>query len=79
MKNTILQTIPNRLEYFDNQSFNMSPINNGDINNDNTINVQDIILVVNLVLSNQFLMQADLNFDQVVDILDIVQIVNTIL
>ena len=79
MKNTILQTIPNRLEYFDNESFNMSPINNGDINNDNTINIQDIILAVNLVLSNQFLTQADLNFDQVVDILDIVQIVNTIL
>ncbi len=51
----------------------------GDINGDQTINVQDIILTVNFVLNNEYNTQADLNYDNTVDILDVVQIVNLIL
>ena len=51
----------------------------GDINEDNSINIQDIILVINLVLSNQYNILADLNLDDMIDVLDIVQLVNIIL
>ena len=57
-------------------------INNGllgDINQDDSINIQDIVLVVNLVLAGGYNNLADLNFDSTVDILDIIQIVNYIL
>ena len=52
---------------------------NGDINGDSTVNVQDVILVVNLILSNGYNESADLNSDSTVDVLDIVQLVNIIL
>ena len=51
----------------------------GDINSDNELNVQDLILVVNLILINEYTNLADLNLDNTLDILDIVQIVNLIL
>ena len=52
---------------------------NGDINGDSLINIQDIVLAVNLVLSSQYDINADLNLDQTIDVLDIVQLVNIIL
>ena len=52
---------------------------NGDINGDFLINIQDIVLVVNLVLSSQYDSNADLNSDQTIDVLDVVQLVNIIL
>ena len=51
----------------------------GDINQDSTINIQDIILTVNLILSNEYNSLADLNSDESIDILDVVQLVNIIL
>ena len=51
----------------------------GDINGDEVINVQDIILTINLILSNQYNQYADLNSDGLVNILDVVQLVNIIL
>ena len=51
----------------------------GDINDDGTINIQDIILTINLVLNNGYNSLSDLNSDGVTDVLDIVQIVNIIL
>ena len=51
----------------------------GDINLDNVINIQDIILAVNLVLSNEYNSSADLNSDGEVNILDVVALVNIIL
>ena len=51
----------------------------GDINGDLIINVQDIILLINLILSGQENDAADLNSDGIVNVLDIVQIVNIIL
>jgi hypothetical protein len=51
----------------------------GDLNADNSINIQDIVLVVNLVLTNQYDNLADLNLDNTVNVLDVIQIVNIIL
>ena len=51
----------------------------GDINQDNFINIQDIILVLNLALNNEYNNLADFNLDQIIDILDIIQLVNLIL
>ena len=51
----------------------------GDINDDATVNVQDIILLVNIILNNQNDNNADINEDGVVNILDVVQVVNIIL
>ena len=51
----------------------------GDINEDSIVNVQDIILIMNLILNNEYNNSADLNLDDTVDILDVVQLVNIIL
>ena len=51
----------------------------GDINSDNSINIQDIVLVINLVLSSEYNNSADLNLDSTVNVLDIIQLVNIIL
>jgi len=51
----------------------------GDINGDSSVNVQDVILTVNLILTNDYESSADLNFDSSIDILDVVLIVNIIL
>ena len=51
----------------------------GDINGDTLINVQDVILAVNFVLSNQYDSNADLNYDGSVNVQDIVLILNLIL
>tara|TARA_Y100000996_G_scaffold388143_1_gene347503 strand:- start:12817 stop:13989 length:1173 start_codon:yes stop_codon:yes gene_type:complete len=51
----------------------------GDINGDLLVNVQDVILTVNLILSAEYNSSADLNLDGNIDVLDIVQIVNIIL
>ena len=51
----------------------------GDLNVDSTLNIQDIILMVNLILSNQQNPIADLNSDNIINVLDIIQLVNIIL
>tara|TARA_B100000674_G_scaffold459406_1_gene436526 strand:- start:225 stop:704 length:480 start_codon:yes stop_codon:yes gene_type:complete len=52
----------------------------GDVNGDTTINIQDIIITVNLILSTgNYLEAADMNGDNVVDILDVINLVNLIL
>ena len=51
----------------------------GDINGDTLINVQDVVLVVNLVLSAGHDSSADMNSDGITNVLDVVQIVNIIL
>ena len=51
----------------------------GDINGDGFINIQDIILVINLVLNNEYNDLSDLNSDEVLDVLDIIQLVNIVL
>jgi hypothetical protein len=51
----------------------------GDINGDFLINVQDVVLTVNLVLTNQYDIAADFNLDGNIDVLDVVQLINIIL
>ncbi len=55
----------------------------GDLNQDGSINVQDIILTINIILgassSDHELCSGDLNEDGVIDILDIVLLINLIL
>ena len=56
----------------------------GDINFDNTIDVLDVVLIVNIILNvldpNELqALAADLNQDEAINVLDIVQIVNIIL
>ena len=56
----------------------------GDINSDLTIDILDVVLIVNIILGTlepsdiQFL-SADINTDGIVNILDVVQMVNIIL
>ena len=52
----------------------------GDINDDGTINILDVVLVVNIILgTNGFNSSADLNNDGIANVLDIVLLVNIIL
>jgi len=51
----------------------------GDVNGDGSINVQDIILVVNLILDGGFNAAADVNGDGSINVQDIILIVNMIL
>ena len=52
---------------------------NGDFNNDGTINILDVVQLVNIVLENEYDSSFDMNEDEVINILDIVQLVNIIL
>tara|TARA_B100001750_G_scaffold242787_1_gene256805 strand:- start:268 stop:1329 length:1062 start_codon:yes stop_codon:yes gene_type:complete len=64
----------------DHMGFRVAMHNNqGDINNDGAIDILDIVIVVNIILSEEFNQLADLNADGSVDILDVVQLVNIIL
>ena len=56
----------------------------GDINSDGSIDILDVVLIVNIILgvlepSEAQLIAGDLNLDGVINILDVVQIVNIIL
>ena len=52
----------------------------GDLNDDLVVNIQDIVLLVNIILtSGEFLENGDLNQDGVLDVIDIVQLVSIIL
>ena len=64
-------------QYFTNIECRASIV--GDINGDTFINVQDVVLVVNLVLSTDYDSAADINSDGIINVLDIVQVVNIIL
>ena len=51
----------------------------GDINSDNNINIFDVILLVNLILSNSYDYIADMNVDNNLDIIDITELLMIIL
>ena len=59
--------------------FNQYTFSLGDINNDGSIDVLDIVSSVNLILNNEYNNSADLNSDNSINVLDIVQLVNIIL
>tara|TARA_B100001146_G_C16053340_1_gene378874 strand:- start:29 stop:502 length:474 start_codon:yes stop_codon:yes gene_type:complete len=51
----------------------------GDVNGDTTVNIQDVILLVNFILNAQGDINGDVNADGTINILDVIQIVNIIL
>ena len=52
----------------------------GDINNDDSLDILDVVLLVNIVLNNEnYLNNADLNNDFLNNVLDVVLLVNLIL
>ena len=51
----------------------------GDLNQDNTVDVLDIIQAVNYILSGQYMLESDLNEDGYVNISDVIIIVNIII
>ena len=51
----------------------------GDINGDGILNILDLVSLVNLVLSDEYMYTADLNEDGVLNILDVVLLANLIL
>ena len=57
----------------------MNEVNLGDLNGDDSIDILDIILIVNMILANESNSIADYNSDGEVNILDIVAIVQVIL
>ena len=53
--------------------------NDGDVNQDGSVNILDVVMTVNIVLSDEYDDIADVNNDGAVDVLDIVQLVDLIL
>ena len=51
----------------------------GDVNIDQTINIQDIVLLVNYILTSTYNSSADLNNDEITNIQDVIIVVNLIL
>ena len=51
----------------------------GDVNLDGSLNVIDVVNLVNLVISNDYQQLADVNSDNSLNVLDVVQLVNNIL
>ena len=52
----------------------------GDMNGDESINVLDVVLLVNVILNdNEFSNNGDLNGDGMINVLDVVLLVNLIL
>ena len=51
----------------------------GDVNSDGLVNILDVVLLVNMVLSNEYNPSGDLNSDGTINILDVVVLVGLIL
>ena len=51
----------------------------GDIDGDESLNISDIVLMINMILGNGYSVVADINEDDSVDVLDIIYLVNIIL
>ena len=50
----------------------------GDINNDDIVNVLDVVILVNIVLSGEQDPNADINQDGIINVLDVVTLINMI-
>jgi len=51
----------------------------GDLNQDNVVNIQDIIIIINHILDSNFDENIDLNNDQIIDVLDVIYLISIIL
>jgi hypothetical protein len=48
----------------------------GDLNGDQFLDILDVVLMINMVLSNEYSSVADVNEDGVVNILDVILMIN---
>jgi hypothetical protein len=48
----------------------------GDVNHDQILDILDIVIMINIILSNDYILIADVNSDEAVDILDVIMMVN---
>ena len=48
----------------------------GDVNNDSSLDILDIVIIINMVLNNEYQIIADVNEDGLLNILDVVLIVS---
>ena len=51
----------------------------GDSNSDGSLNVLDVVLLINMVLANEYNELVDMNSDGSLNVLDVVQLINLIL
>ena len=51
----------------------------GDINGDGIVNIQDVILLINMILTGGTDTVADINSDGIINVLDVIQVINLIL
>lgn len=65
--------------YYDFQAIGGTVYDDGDLNMDGTINILDVVSIVNVVLNGEQNDMADLNNDGIINILDIILLVNIIL
>ena len=49
------------------------------VNYDGVLNVSDVILIINLILNEDFNEYSDINQDNVLSVLDVIELVNIIL
>jgi hypothetical protein len=73
-----LETLP-MAGYYDFQAIGGTVYDDGDLNMDGTINILDVVSIVNVVLNGEQNDMADLNNDGIINILDIILLVNIIL
>ena len=73
-----LETLP-MAGYYVFQAIGGTVYDDGDLNMDGTVNILDVVLIVNVVLNDEQNSMADLNNDSIINILDIILLVNIIL
>ena len=76
---TDICTRTNLLEYASEDLDYLNGLNNGDINGDGDINILDAVLMVSLILSDEYSLIADVNEDNLINVLDIVLLIEMIL
>ena len=54
-------------------------LNIGDLNGDSLTNISDVIILINLILNNQYQSNGDLNQDQIINIQDVIMLIDIIL
>jgi len=73
-----IETLP-MAGYYSFQAIGGTVYDDGDLNMDGTVNILDVVLIVNVVLNGEQNSMADLNSDGIINILDIILLVNIIL
>ena len=73
-----LETLP-MAGYYEFEAIGGIVFEDGDLNMDGTVNILDVVSIVNIVLNGEQNNMADLNNDGMINILDIILLVNIIL